>query len=144
MNLICWKSVTCVRHDAHLPLFFCWQEKPRVDVRKFVKIGRPGYKGTTVSLILRLSPCMTLSIVQVTESWAGPGNKATAHMTLFYLMQLRNREIRTVDNIACFSRWVESWVTVVHPLWVIPGFTHSLILRQKFCGLGTGQSRDSQ
>ena len=94
----------CVRHDAHLPLFFCWQEKPRVDVRKFVKIGRPGYKGTTVSLILRLSPCMTLFIVQAMESWAGPGNKATAHMTLFYLLQLRNREIRTVDNTACFSR----------------------------------------
>ena len=29
-------------------------------MRKFVKIGRPGYKGTTGSLILRLSLCMTL------------------------------------------------------------------------------------
>ena len=43
----------CVRHP---PLFFCCQEKPRVDVRKFVKIGRPGYKGMTVILILRPSP----------------------------------------------------------------------------------------
>ena len=68
----------CVRHDAHLPLFFCWQEKPRVDVRKFVKIGRPGYKGTTGSLILRLSPCMTLYCTA-----SNGKNEATAHMSFF-------------------------------------------------------------
>ena len=39
----------CARCDAPPPLFFCSQEKPRVDVRKFVKIGRPGYKGMTAS-----------------------------------------------------------------------------------------------
>ena len=42
--MVCWKkNVACV---LGVILSFCWQEKPRVDVRKFVKIGRPGYKGT--------------------------------------------------------------------------------------------------
>lgn len=32
------------------------QEKPRVSIKKFVKIGRPGYKGTVQNLLLRLLP----------------------------------------------------------------------------------------
>lgn len=43
------KKAFCLKFVNNLFIFFL-QEKPRVSVKKFVKIGRPGYKGIRICL----------------------------------------------------------------------------------------------
>ena len=42
------KKAFCLKFVNYLFIFL--QEKPRVSVKKFVKIGRPGYKGIRICL----------------------------------------------------------------------------------------------
>lgn len=43
------KKAFCLKFVNYLFIIFL-QEKPRVSVKKFVKIGRPGYKGIRICL----------------------------------------------------------------------------------------------